>query len=137
MYFLCFQVIFIMHPFPMSMVNLGRRQASMCNIFQLITKHSSFSYPAYSSVSPFLYCAINIRRIVVFYSKSNQLQFPLCTAPPLTTQALLSISVFNIIKKKKAGQYCFASDATIAKGQLMSKCPFGVFKSTKKTTNFL
>ena len=31
----------------------------------------------------------------------------------------------------------FVQDLTTAKGQLISKCPFGVFKSTKKPTKFL
>ena len=32
--------------------------------------------------------------------------------------------------------FFFKKNLTISKGQLISKCPFGVFKSPKKCTNF-
>jgi hypothetical protein len=43
----------------------------------------------------------------------------------------------NLQKKDKKSNNCMISGNYVSKGQLISKCPFGVFRSPKKTIKFM
>ena len=49
---------------------------------------------------------------------------------------LESLSVQKSLTNPFAHKFRLDIDGVVDKGQLISKCPFGVFKSTKKATNF-